>query len=179
MATEPSECSDVGVDREDDFPTQTPLYYSEHSDRYDRQHLIQQYEKWFDCRLVVLIDGIFPESITYFEELVFDASSQQAMHMLLSSPGGDGETAVRLIRSAQARCSELTVVVPTQAKSAATVIALGSHKILKGPTSDLGPVDPLLHFESHGLVSAKDIIATLDRAEKAVIRNPVTFPLIP
>ena len=34
---------------------------------------------------------------------------------MLSTPGGDGETAIRLIRQAQSRCRELTVIVPDQA----------------------------------------------------------------
>lgn len=64
------------------------------------------------------------------------------MHLLLWFPGGDGESAVRMVRSMLHRCHELTVVVPDQAKSAATLLALGAHHIAMGPTSDLGPVDP-------------------------------------
>jgi membrane-bound ClpP family serine protease len=45
---------------------------------------------------------------------------QQNLHLLLDTPGGDGETAIRVVRSAQARCRELTVIVPNQAKSAGT-----------------------------------------------------------
>ena len=50
--------------------------------------------------LVVLIDVIVPDSVTYFEELLFDVDPSTDLHVLLGSPGGDGETAVRLTRSA-------------------------------------------------------------------------------
>lgn len=162
------------------FPPQSPLFHAEHANRYDRQDLISQYEKEFDCRLVVMIDAIFSDSITFFEELIHDASPEEDLHLILSSPGGQGETAVRLVRSAQARCRELTVIVPDQAKSAATILAMGAHHILMGPTSDLGPVDPQFLVGAGpqaSLVSAKDIIAAVTAAEEAIAANPDSYPL--
>ncbi len=160
------------------FPRQTPLFHAQHAERYARQNLIQQYEQEFDCRLVVMIDEIFPESVTFLEELISDASAGQDLHLLLDTPGGDGETAVRLVRSAQARCRELTVIVPNQAKSAGTILLIGAHHILMGPTSDLGPVDPqFLSPGGRGLYSAKDLIAAVDAAESAIARNPDSYPL--
>jgi ClpP class serine protease len=155
---------------------QTPLFHAEHAERYDRQELIRQYEETYQCRLVVLIDAIFGDSITLFEELIFDADSGIDMHLLLNSPGGDGETAVRLVRAAQLRCRELTVIVPDQAKSAATVLALGAHHIMMGPTSDLGPIDPQFRV-GDSLVAAKDILAAVEQAEKAIEEKPDTYPL--
>lgn len=125
-----------------------------------------------------MIDAIFPQSVTYFEELIADADPQEDLHLLLDTPGGDGETAIRIVRAAQARCRELTVIVPNQAKSAGTILALGAHHILMGPTSDLGPVDPQFPQPSgRGLFSAKDLIAAVDYAEKAIATNPDTYPL--
>lgn len=149
-----------------ELPTQTPLYRAEHSDRYERQTLIQQYEEAHEARLVVVADIIGPWSITYFEELVFDANPSQDLHMMLDTPGGDGEVAVRIARSAQARCKELAIIVPDQAKSAGTLLAMGAHNILMGPTSDLGPVDPQLYLgnPSQPLVAAKDLVNAVEDA---------------
>jgi Serine dehydrogenase proteinase len=159
-------------------PTQSPLFHAENSLRYDRQSLIRAYEGAYRCRLAVVYDVIMPYSLNVFEELVFDADPDQDLHLLLDTPGGDGEAAVRLVRSAQARCAELTVIIPDQAKSAGTILALGAHQILMGPTSDLGPIDPQLPVEgSANLVSAKDILAALSAAETAVQENPETYPL--
>jgi hypothetical protein len=155
----------------------SPLYYAQHAQRYQRQQLIRDYQLALDCRLVVMIDAIFAYSVQYFEELLFNASADQPLHLLLWSPGGDGEVAVRLVRSAQARCSELTVIVPDIAKSAATLLALGADKILMGPASDLGPVDPQFRIGEYDLVSAKDIIAAVERALDDVADRPDTFPL--
>lgn len=137
---------------------------------------MRSYQFEFGCRLVIMKDAIFPDSVTLFEDLIFDAKSSEDLHLMLDSPGGDGETAVRLVRSAQARCRELTVIVPDRAKSAATLLTMGAHHILMGPTSDLGPVDPQFRVEG-GLTSAKDIIAAVDYAERAVQERPETYPI--
>ena len=71
---------------------------------------------------------------------------------------------------------ELTVIIPDMAKSAGTILALGAHHILLGPTSDLGPIDPQFQV-GQDLVSAKDIIAALESAEAAIRASPATFPL--
>lgn len=158
-----------------DFPTQSPLFHAVHADRYTRQELIRAYQAAFNCRLVVMVDDIFPDGIAFFEELIWNADPDEDLHLILVSPGGDGETAVRLVRSAQQRCKELTIIVPDQAKSAATLMCLGAHHILMGPTSDLGPVDPQYRIgERQELVSAKDMIAAVERAAEQVDSHPAT-----
>jgi hypothetical protein len=162
---------------ESELPIQSPLFHAEQAGRYDRQSLINTYEGKFKCRLIVVLDAIFPYGVTLFEELIYDADPEEDLHLLLWSPGGDGETAVRLVRAAQARCRELTVVVPDLAKSAATLLVMGAHHILMGPTSDLGPVDPQFQLLDGSLASAKDIIAAVDDATEKVQKAPDTYPI--
>jgi hypothetical protein len=159
------------------LPDQSPLYHAEQAARYDRQSLIKAYQEKFDCRMVVLIDAIFGWGVTPFEELIYDSDPKQDLHVLLDTPGGDGEAAVRLVRSAQARCRELTIVIPDQAKSAGTLLTMGAHHIVMGPTSDLGPVDPQFPQQDGSLISAKDIIAAVDDAAAKVQAAPATYPI--
>jgi membrane-bound ClpP family serine protease len=81
-----------------------------------------------------------------------------------------------MVRSAQTRCRELTVVLPDQAKSAATLLALGAHCILMGPFGDLGPVDPQIPLTGAGWVSAKDIIASVEDASARIEAAPASYP---
>ncbi|MDQ4032177.1 MAG: ATP-dependent Clp protease proteolytic subunit [Actinomycetota bacterium] len=159
-------------------PLHTPLFRAQHEDRYLRQSLIKTYEENYDCRLVVLIDQITDTSITLFTELLHDVDDSSDLHLMLWSPGGDGEVAVRLARMAQAACRRFVVVVPEMAKSAATILALGAHEVLMGPTSDLGPIDPQVYLPDRGFVSAKDLIASVDRAIAEVEQRPSTYPLM-
>ena len=160
------------------LPSQSPIYHAQRVDLYARQELLRQYEDQFSCRLVVMIASpIFPNSVTLFEELIYDADPEQNLHLLLHSPGGDGEVAIRIVRAAQSRCKELTVIVPDMAKSAATLLSLGAQNILMGPASDLGPIDPQIWLSDQSLVAAKDIIAAVDNAAEKVKDSPETYPV--
>lgn len=157
--------------------TRTPLFLAQHSERYARQQLIRAYEAATEANLIVMLDQIFPPNMTFLEELIFDCDSTKPLHVLLASPGGDGETAIRMVRSMQSRCSELTVLVPDMAKSAATLLCIGANKILMGPAGDLGPVDPQFQIGGRSLASAKEIVAAIDEAERRVKESPETYPL--
>ena len=158
------------------IPPQSPIYHAQRAGQYARQESIRQYQDEYSCRLIVMIDAIIPRGVTMFEELLHDADPREDLHLLLHSPGGDGETAIRIVRAAQSRCKELTVIVPDQAKSAATLLSLGAHHIMMGPASDLGPIDPQLYMNER-LVSAKDIIAAVDDAVMKVSASPDTYPV--
>ena len=155
----------------------SPLYEAQRAAWYERQSLIQEYEAAHNCRLVVLIDSLFPASVTSFEETLYDADPQEDLHVMLATLGGDGETALRLIRQAQSRCADLTVIVPDQAKSAGTLFVLGADHIYLGPTSDLGPIDPQLLLPNGQRAAAKAIIAALEEAELRIQRSQATYPL--
>jgi ATP-dependent protease ClpP protease subunit len=157
----------------------TPLYRAQGAARYERQAKIRDYEQRHKCRLVVLMDAIFPQGITLLEEVLISGNKDTDLNLLLYSPGGDGETAVRILRSIHTRCRKLTVIVPDRAKSAGTLIALGAHEIIMGPTSDLGPIDPQMQLPGKptALVAAKDIIAAVDDAAAKIQTAPATYPL--
>ncbi len=120
-------------------------------------------------------DRLYPHSVSLLEETLFDASPDQDLHLILVTQGGDGETALRLIRQIQARCQRFTVIVTDQAKSAGTLLVLGAHRIYMGPTSDLGPVDPQFRLRDGSLASARAIIAAVDGAENGIRQNPQAF----
>ena len=157
-----------------DIPRQSPIYHAQRASQYGRQEMIRNYESEFSCRLVVMLAPITTLSVTMFEELIYDATPETDLHLLLWSIGGDGEAAIRIVRAAQSRCRELTIIVPDQAKSAATLLTLGAHHILMGPASDLGPIDPQL-LRNNEWVAAKDIIAAVDNVTARVTEAPDTY----
>ena len=158
-------------------PSRSPLFEAEHAARYERQQLIGCYEREHSCRLAVLIGQLAPFSVTAFEDLLFDADPAEDLHLILDTPGGDGETAIRLVRQVQSRCRKFIVIVPNQAKSAGTLLALGADRILMGPTGDLGPIDPQLLMKDGSRAAAKAIVAAADRAEQIVRHRPEDLAL--
>ena len=170
--------SEVAQSGDDRFAAErTPLFEALQSERYARQQLIREYQDTYACRLVVLIDELRPTSVTLFEETLVGADPETDLHVMLDTPGGHGESAIRLVRQAQARCKELTVIVPDRAKSAGTLFTLGAHRIMMGPTSDLGPVDPQIRLADGSFFAAKAIIDAVKYAEHAVQDHPETYPL--
>lgn len=150
-----------------EHPSQSPLYHAQHVNRYQRQHLIRAYENHTGTRLIVAIDIIDSDIVTNLEEHLFGISPGCDLHLLLRSPGGSAEQAIRAVRSLQSRCRRLSVVIPDLAKSAATLLALGADEIRLGPTSDLGPVDPQM-FVGGRWIQAKSILMAIEQAENAV-----------
>ena len=134
----------------------TPISDALQRRRNGRQEQIRDYQEAFDCRLVVLLGELGPYSVELFEETLFGADPGRDLHV---------------------HAREVTVIVPDQAKSAGTLFVLGTHHILMGPTSDLGPVDPQLHMPDGTLVAAKTIIAAVEHAEEQVRTHSQTFEL--
>ncbi|MFP4511833.1 MAG: SDH family Clp fold serine proteinase [Acidimicrobiales bacterium] len=157
-------------------PRQSPLYHAHHADRYQRQSLIAAYEEHVDCKLVVAIDFIDFDFVQNLEEHLLKEDGSRELHVLLRSPGGDGEQALRAVRSLQQRCSRLVFVIPDMAKSAATLMALGADQIRLGPTSDLGPIDPQMQIGGRWF-AAKSIMSAVQEAQTAVEHDRSLTPL--
>lgn len=86
--------------------------------------------------------------------------------LLLLSKGGSVEPAYQISKLCRAYSGgKFAVAVPREAKSAATLIAIGADEIHMGPLSHLGPIDPQLgNLPALGVVQALETIAAL--AEK-------------
>ncbi len=157
--------------------TRTPLYAAEHSGRYERQKLIRGYEAVTERNLIAVVDQIYEGKMTVFQELLGDCDSSKGLDVLLASPGGSGEMALRMVQSMQNQCENVRVIVPDMAKSAATVLCLGADEIIMGPAGDLGPIDPQMILQSRFMVSAKELVKAVDDAEAKVQDNPGAFAL--
>jgi hypothetical protein len=75
---------------EDVRPGRTHLFAAQHSERYARQDLIRRYQELMGARLIVMIDEVFHSGVTFLEELLMGCNPAQPLHVMLSSPGGDG-----------------------------------------------------------------------------------------
>lgn len=63
------------------------------------------------------------------------------VEILIHSPGGHPDIAYRTMKFFRRRFSEVNVIVPLMAKSAATLMCLGADKIFMGEFAELGPID--------------------------------------
>ena len=89
------------------------------------------------------VSGIMLTDIPTFEDLLRSVREAEEGVLMINSPGGDPNTAEKILQMCRKRFpNSFKVIVPDYAKSAATMIALGSDEILMGYLSELGPIDP-------------------------------------
>lgn len=130
-------------------PTQSPLFWVSHKDRYLRQLLIRDIENVTGRQLIVYftdVDNVIDAQI--------DPGDDQLLHELLSgcggkpvdllieTPGGMTDATEKFCSMLRHMATDLRVVVPRKAKSNGTVIALTGSTIVMSATSELGPIDP-------------------------------------
>lgn len=97
-------------------------------------------------------------------EVFKDLNPDIGLDLILHSPGGDPTAADSLVRYMRQKFTDVRVIVPIAAMSAATMWALSADRILMGKHSQLGPIDPQLVFP-HAMVPAGAITRTFERAQ--------------
>lgn len=120
------------------------------------------------------------ETIAQFElDQVFAAlarlnpNQEKDVLLLLLSPGGGIEPAYQISKLCKSAArTNFAVCIPRQAKSAATLIALGADEIHMGLLGQLGPIDPQVQgLPALGVSQALETLASL------VERHPASAPL--
>jgi hypothetical protein len=64
--------------------------------------------------------------------------------LFIKSDGGSGEASLRMVNVLREFITDLSVLVPLECSSAATMLALGANRILMGPLAQLSAVDTSL-----------------------------------
>lgn len=90
------------------------------------------------------------------------------LDLIVHSPGGFAESAERIINVIYTYCDDLRVIVPKQAKSAATMIAMGASKILMSDTSEIGPIDPQMIYGNLGQIAVQSVIKANNQIKKDI-----------
>lgn len=99
--------------------------------------------------------------------------------LILHSPGGDGTVVEKFVGLCRTQCKRFNVAIPTEAKSAGTLIALGADQIIMGPPSEIGPIDAQILITVSGVrkyVSAQSFIDARDNLLKKhaeAVQGPV------
>jgi len=120
--------------------------------RNARKDLIGKLEAKLETKLLVYVTAdtaivqgqISEDAVLPMFEHLRAIGKQRKLTLYLYSQGGQMETPWKIISMLREFCDELHVVVPYKAYSAATMIAIGTDKILMTRKSELGPIDPAL-----------------------------------
>jgi len=142
--------------------------------------LIKRIQKRIDAKLITYISNpqhpfaqIMKQDTPLFEDLLRSVSGAEEGYLMINCPGGDPNAAEKLLVMCRERfAKQFNVIVPDFAKSAATMIALGSDKILMGYLAELGPIDPQLQVGPLPMtgqtIPARSFIDGLDMIRKRI-----------
>lgn len=132
-----------------------------------RQRLIKELHRLTGRHTISYVSSFFPHPIAFIND--WDAEIIEnilksygrkfdSIDLILYSGGGFAESAERIINSIYSYCDDFRVIIPTQAKSAATIVAMGAGSILMSNTSEIGSIDPQIHLPSGITTPAQSII---------------------
>jgi hypothetical protein len=99
---------------------------------------------------------------------------ERELDLILHSPGGSPEAAEQFVNYLRTQFDHIRAFVPLQAKSAATMIALGCDEIVLGEHSELGPIDPQILVpvpEGQRFGAAHAILRDFNRAKSEIGLN--------
>jgi hypothetical protein len=170
----------------DDLKNYTPLFRALNDPRYSRRDFIVEIEQRLDCELIVYVGfqiPIIPDDIAPFQDLLYKINYESRIALLIYSNGGVIDAAEKLSKMVRnvTKEKEFIVIVPEKAKSAATLLALTSDKILMGDTSELGPIDPQVPiYTRNGVIyrPAFSILDTIRKIEAEGKLNPAYIPML-
>lgn len=140
-----------------------------------RHETIQQIEKERNSTVLVYVheDSLSYAHVPIFYNKLNSIGVVENLDIFLSSSGGDPDAAFKIVKMCREHCrNKLSVIVPFMAKSAATLLAIGTDEIVMGAPSELGPIDPQISDRSSGVYGAtqsiRDCLDFLeDRFEKS------------
>ena len=150
--------------------------------RSRRRKLIREIEAATGRTLLCYVSSgpsIEPSDIYNLDRLLQPVEPGTSISLLLDSPGGDVDSAEKMIHLLSQVCQplsdptgELEVVIPYQAKSAATLIAIGADRIVMSDSSELGAIDPQVEFSEGYSIPALAMLRAYEKAVERCMTHP-------
>jgi hypothetical protein len=112
------------------------------------QKVISQIEAKLGQRLVTYWNSpngsICNNDVTGLYGILRSIKKVDRLSLFIKSDGGSGQASLRMVNLLRQFVGRLTVLVPLECESAATMLALGADQILMGPLAHLSAVDTSL-----------------------------------
>ena len=90
-----------------------------------------------------------------------------SLDLILHSPGGSPEAAAAIVSYLRSKFTDIRVIIPQEAMSAATMICCASNRIVMGRHSFIGPIDPQFILQTQFGMMSVPAQAILDQFERA------------
>ena len=132
----------------------TPFFLANSADRYQRQTIIKQIQGRTKRSLICYVSGssdecmIDADDTVPFVDLLHNVPPNRDLDLLLHTSGGSVNAAEKLMGLMRKRVgtAKLRIIVPDFAKSAGTLMVLGTDSVVMSDMSELGPIDPQIQI---------------------------------
>lgn len=91
--------------------------------------------------------SVCSDDVLALYEILKGAGQHQRVALMIKSAGGSGEASLRLTHLLRQHTRKVTALIPLEAASAATMLALGADELQMGPLAHLTAVDTSLRHE--------------------------------
>ena len=104
-----------------------------------------------------------------------DGITGNELDVIIHSPGGSPEATESLVKLLRKRFTSIRFIVPSIAKSAATMFAMSGNEIILGTNAELGPTDPQMII--NGIANpAHAILRQFELAKIEISKNNSVLP---
>jgi len=114
--------------------------------------------------------AICPNDVIGLYGILRSIGKQEHLYMFVKSDGGNGQSSLRMVNLLRQYVRRLTVLVPQECSSAATMLALGADKILMGPLAQLSAVDTSLTHDLSPIDRDNDRVSVSQDELQRVVR---------
>ncbi|MFN0084525.1 MAG: SDH family Clp fold serine proteinase [Blastocatellia bacterium] len=137
------------------------------------QKLLATIEKRVGATVIAYWDApngsVCHDDVQTFYSLLRHMGPQKRLALFIKSDGGNGTASLRIIHLLRQYCEHLTVLVPLNCMSAATMIALGADEIRMGALAYLSAVDTsLTHDLSPVDINNNRVSISLDELSRII-----------
>lgn len=136
-----------------------------------RQRLLDRLNKLTSRHTISYTSSLAPNPMAFINDWDADVIGNilrsynkrfDKVDLILHSGGGFAESAERIVNTIYSYCDDFRVIVPMQAKSAATMVAMGASSILMSDSSEIGSIDPQINLPNMIPAPAQSIIKAYD-----------------
>lgn len=112
--------------------------------------------------------------IDYSDKIGFKAVTERIeppnLDVLIHSPGGVPDATESIVQQLRAKFSNIRFIVPSFAKSAATMLAMSGNEIIMDRDAELGPIDPQMRTQT-GMSPAEAIREQFKRIQQEIQKD--------
>jgi Serine dehydrogenase proteinase len=112
---------------------------------------------------------------------MLEGLSGPKLDVLIHSPGGTAEATESIVEEIRRKFNHVRFIIPSFAKSAATIMAMSGDEILMDEDAELGPIDPQF-ITRNGVVAGEAIKEQFKKASEEILSDAkltqVWFPIL-